>query len=178
MLRASNLITNELTKYLRSTPSIFELYKKGILSLPSMRRRFNNALFEDLRQKGYIHRDIAKDYSYLQEARNYAAHNPEDAKDIDWQKAFDIAKELLAGLREAAKSGYTFEPDSKLLDDFRKVADTHGYLMISENQEAGRTQAMKTIEEFLTSRGSESESSDAKHTNENEIENANKEPSI
>ncbi len=152
VLRASNIIAHELTNFLRSITSTSDPTIKAVLRQPSWHRRLNLALLGDLRQKGYVHQDILREYSFLLEARNYAAHNPEDATDINWQEAFEIAKELLAGLREAAKSGYTFEPDGKLLDELRKEAETQGHLMmIFESQVPGRTQAMKTIKYFLKS---------------------------
>ena len=130
------------------------------------------ALLIDLKEKGFFEKNMRKDYSTLREARNYAAHAPEDTTNIDWKKAFEIAKELLAGLLNAAKSGYTFEPDAKLLDELRKAADIH------PRQSAERTQAMKVIEDALKANRSESKSSSSNHKNENEIEDANNEPSI
>jgi hypothetical protein len=71
-------------------------------------------LLDDFRQKGYATTDIEK-FRVLQEARNYAAHRPGLAPpNISWQKAFDIAKELLIGLQKARDSGYTFTQESEI----------------------------------------------------------------
>lgn len=79
------------------------------------------ALLDDLKKKGFFERDMRKDYSTLREVRDYAAHDPENTIDVDWKKAFEIAKELLAGLQNAAKAGYTFEPSEELVDQIRSV---------------------------------------------------------
>jgi hypothetical protein len=121
VLRAANSTTRELTKLLRSSiPD--DLYHYTSL-LSGSRQRARKALLEDLRRNGFVHRDLVKDYDFLQEARNFAAHNPEEAPDIDWQEAFNIAKELLTGLREANKSGYTFKLDEEILKDLQKYKE-------------------------------------------------------
>jgi hypothetical protein len=116
VLRASNSIERELSDIIRSSiPDDLVRF-----TTPLWQRKSRTALLEDLRQKGFFHRDIAEAYSYLQEARNYAAHNPVDASDIKWQEAFDTAKEILTGLREAEKAGYIFTLNEPLLEDLQK----------------------------------------------------------
>jgi hypothetical protein len=151
VLRAFNLIAHELTKYSRA-------YFKatGINIPPSIRKRYYNALLDDLKQKGYVKRDMVMGYSILQQARNYAAHNPEDATDIDWQEAFDIAKELLAGLQQAENSGYTFLPDKNFIEKLREEAA--GYERIGLWTEA---EAEETLKEALKTQKPEPENSNS-----------------
>ena len=116
VLRASNSISHKLSNILRSSvPDELARFTN-----PPWQRKSRIALLEDLRQKGFFQRDMAEAYNYLQEARNYAAHNPVDASDINWQEAFDTAKEILTGLREAEKAGYIFKLNEPLLEDLRK----------------------------------------------------------
>src|SRR5260370_11451741 len=67
--------------------------------LPLSRNRYLPLLFRDLASKGYVTRDMDKDFKILREARNLAAHSSdsETSSTVDLQEAFAIAKELLYG---------------------------------------------------------------------------------
>lgn len=149
VLKGANIVLSEVSKYhqsfFRTTFPNDYRPRVGLF----WRKKFNNALFYDLKQKRYLHRDITEDFAYLQNARNYAAHNPEYSTDeINWQKAFDIAKELLAVLREAAKAGYNFKPDEDLISELMKHF-------------AQRTEVDKVIEKFLAENSPKPENSDS-----------------
>jgi hypothetical protein len=97
---------------------------------------YEDALLDDLRQKGYVKQNMVEGYKYVMNARNYAAHNPEDAADIDWQKAYEIAKELLTGLGETAKVGYIFVPNDDLLHKMSEIVESKGKRIEAINWDA------------------------------------------
>lgn len=83
-------------------------------AVPLLRNRYLSLLFRDLTSKGYIARDMDRDFKVLRTARNFAAHSSgSQTSSVDFQEAFAIAKELLSGLEKASHSGYTFVPEQE-----------------------------------------------------------------
>jgi hypothetical protein len=87
----------------------------AVQMIPIWRNRYLPLLFRDLASKGYVTRDMSKDFNTLREARNFAAHSSDlETSSVDLQEAFTIAKELLNGLEKASQSGYAFVPEQNV----------------------------------------------------------------
>lgn len=107
VLRAYNVLESELDQLIAP-------YYQGTRPPTSIwQNRYLATVLEELAQKGFIGKDINNRMRLLREARNFAAHSAYvDSSQVDWQSALATAKELISGLQQARKAGYTFSPDA------------------------------------------------------------------
>jgi uncharacterized protein YutE (UPF0331/DUF86 family) len=69
-------------------------------------------LLDYLENSHFVSKGIGKRFVVLRDARNRAAHSAvADISREEVQVAFDIARELISGLRKAKNAGYTIPPD-------------------------------------------------------------------
>jgi hypothetical protein len=105
ILRAYALIEKELLKLL--PPPTSKSPSMRTLNYFLVREEENlDLLLTRLKQRCFLSQDVDIDaLNLLRIARNYAAHNPEEiSSNIDWQKAFKVAKDLIVGLHKANES--------------------------------------------------------------------------
>jgi hypothetical protein len=106
ILRAYALIEKDLPKLL-PPPTSNRPPKIVTLSYFLVVEKENvDLLLTRLKQSGFLSQDVDVDaLNLLRSARNYAAHNPEEnSSNIDWQRAFKVAKDLIVGLHKANAS--------------------------------------------------------------------------
>lgn len=112
VVRAYSIIEQELTTFL--TP-----YYSGTSAKPVTpntiiwQNPYLTMLLNDLKNNGYLKKDMYIELQWLRRARNDAAHKPDGVSHTEMQRAFDIAKEFLEGLQKARAAGYTFIPEAE-----------------------------------------------------------------